>query len=61
MTQPVDWQTYVSLMEQLLAVPLDDERRLELAVQLTRMATMAAPLLAFSLPQRQEVAGVYTL
>jgi hypothetical protein len=61
MTQSLDWPTYINLMEQLLDVPLDDERRAELAVQLARMATLAEPLLAFGLPQRQEVAGVYKL
>ncbi|MCT4700999.1 oxalurate catabolism protein HpxX [Enterobacteriaceae bacterium H20N1] len=61
MTQSPDWPTYISLMEQLLDVPLDDERRKELAIQLARIAAMAEPLLAFELPQRQEVAGVYKL
>ncbi|WP_435947260.1 oxalurate catabolism protein HpxX [Dryocola sp. BD586] len=61
MSQSFDWSTYISLMEQLLDVPLNDERREELAVQLARIAAMAGPLLAFELPQRQEVAGVYKL
>lgn len=61
MTKPIDWTTYINLMEQLLAVPLDDERRKELAIQLARIETIAEPLLAFDLPQRQEVAGVYKL
>ena len=61
MIQSFDWPTYISLMEQLLDVPLDDERRNELTVQLARIAEMAAPLLAFELPQRMEVAGVYKL
>jgi hypothetical protein len=61
MSQSFDWPTYISLMEQLLDVPLNDERREELAVQLARIAAMAGPLLAFELPQRQEVAGVYKL
>jgi hypothetical protein len=61
MRQEIDWSTYIDCMEQLLEIPLDDERRKELAVQLTRMADMAAPLMAFDLPQRQEVAGVYKL
>jgi hypothetical protein len=43
----LDWPTYIRLMEQLLAVPLDDERRAELEVQLTRIAAMAQPLMAF--------------
>ena len=61
MRQEIDWPTYIACMEQLLEVPLDDERRKELAVQVTRMAGMAAPLMAFELPLRQEVAGVYKL
>ncbi len=60
-TKPIDWPTYIQLMEQLLNVPLDDTRRKELEVQLTRMAALAEPLLDFPLPQRQEVAGVYKL
>ncbi|VEC00557.1 Uncharacterised protein [Cedecea lapagei] len=56
-----DWQNYIALMEQLLAVPLTDERRKELELQLARIAAMAEPLMAFPLPDRQETAGVYTL
>lgn len=56
-----DWPTYIRLMEQLLAVPLDDERRAELEVQLTRIATMAQPLMDFPLPHRQDGAGEYRL
>ncbi|WP_374941760.1 MULTISPECIES: oxalurate catabolism protein HpxX [Buttiauxella] len=48
-------------MEQLLNVPLDETRRKELEVQLTRMAGLAEPLMDFPLPQRLEVAGVYKL
>ena len=55
----IDWPTYIQLMEQLLNVPLDDARRSELEVQLTRMAALAEPLMDFPLPQRQEVAGIY--
>ncbi|ATF94041.1 Uncharacterised protein [Cedecea neteri] len=62
MTQPsFDWQHYITLMEQLLAVPLTDERREELVFQLARIAAMAEPLMAFPLADRQETAGVYTL
>ncbi len=49
-TTDFDWPTYIRLMEQLLAVPLDDARRAELEVQLTRIAAMAQPLMAFPLP-----------
>ncbi|WP_437890043.1 oxalurate catabolism protein HpxX [Phytobacter sp. V91] len=56
-----DWPGYVRLMEQLLAVPLDDARRAELEIQLTRIAAMAEPLMAFPLPHRQEGAGEYRL
>lgn len=61
MTNSIDWPAYINLMEQLLDVPLDDERRQELAIQLARIEAMAEPLLAFELAQRQEVAGVYKL
>ncbi|MCS3603973.1 hypothetical protein M2371_003209 [Buttiauxella sp. BIGb0471] len=55
------WPAYIQLMEQLLNVPLDDMRRKEMEIQLTRMAALAEPLMEFPLPQRQEVAGVYKL
>lgn len=61
MNETFDWPAYIRLMEQLLAVPLDDARRAELEIQLTRIAAMAAPLLAFPLDNRQDVAGVYRL
>lgn len=61
MTNPIDWPTYINLMEQLLSVNLDDERRQELALQLARIEAIAEPLMAFELPQRQEAAGVYKL
>ena len=60
-TTDFDWPTYIRLMEQLLAVPLDDARRAELEVQLTRIAAMAQPLMVFPLPHRQEGAGEYRL
>ncbi|MFP2507905.1 oxalurate catabolism protein HpxX [Buttiauxella gaviniae] len=60
-SQAIDWPTYIQIMEQLLNVPLDEARRKELEVQLTRMAGLAEPLMDFPLPQRQEVAGVYKL
>ncbi|QIX95017.1 oxalurate catabolism protein HpxX [Cedecea sp. FDAARGOS_727] len=59
--QPFNWPDYIGLMEQLLAIPLDDERRRELEVQLARIAAMAEPLMVFPLPDRQEAAGVYKL
>ncbi|MDW8845756.1 oxalurate catabolism protein HpxX [Erwinia sp. MMLR14_017] len=54
-----DWAAYVTQMEQVLGVTLDDQRRAELLVQFTRIAGMAAPLMAFPLDDRLEVAGVY--
>ncbi len=57
----IEWPAYIQLMEQLLNVPLDDARRKELEVHLTRMAALAESLMDFPLPQRQEVAGVYKL
>lgn len=59
--QTMDWPVYIRLMEQLLAVPLDDPRRAELALQLARIAAIADPLMKFELPHRQEGAGVYRL
>lgn len=54
-----DWAAYIAQMEQLLALELDDERRQELLTQFSRIAAMAAPLMAFPLDDRLEVAGVY--
>ena len=60
MTTPQpDWDAYLSQMEQLLALELDDTRRAELRVQFSRIATRASPLLDFPLDDRIEIAGVY--
>lgn len=42
-----EWDAYLTQMEQLLALELDDARRAELRVQFSRIAAMAGPLLAF--------------
>ncbi|MRT14894.1 oxalurate catabolism protein HpxX [Enterobacteriaceae bacterium RIT711] len=57
----IDWPAYIRAMEQLLNVPMDEMRRKEIEIQLTRMAELAEPLMEFPLPQREEVAGVYKL
>lgn len=57
----IDWPAYIRAMEQLLNVPMDEMRRKEIEIQLTRMAGLAEPLMDFPLPQRLEVAGVYKL
>jgi len=54
-----DWAAYVAQMEQVLALELDETRRAELLTQFSRIAAMAAPLMAFPLDDRLEVAGVY--
>lgn len=54
-----DWAAYVAQMEQVLALELDDARRQELLTQFSRIAAMAEPLMAFTLDDRLEVAGVY--
>lgn len=54
-----EWDAYLTHLEQLLALELDEERRAELRVQFSRIATMAGPLLAFPLDERVEIAGVY--
>lgn len=59
MEQTTDWARYLAQMEQLLALELDEARRAELVIQLARIATLAAPLMAFSLDDRLEVAGVF--
>lgn len=58
-TPQPDWDAYLSQMEQLLALELDDTRRAELRVQFSRIAAMASPLLDFPLDARIEIAGVY--
>lgn len=58
MNQP-DWTHYIAHMEQMLQLELDDARRAELLIQLTRLAQMAAPLMACPLDDRLEGAGVY--
>lgn len=58
-TSQPEWDAYLAQMEQLLGVKLDDERRAELHAQFSRIAAMAAPLLAFPLDERVDIAGVY--
>lgn len=58
-TSQNEWDAWLSQMEQLLALELDDTRRAELRVQFSRIATMAGPLMAFPLDERVEIAGVY--
>jgi len=56
---PADWAAYISQMEAVLALELDDARRQELLVQFTRIAQMAQPLMDMPLDPRLEIAGVY--
>ena len=58
-TSQNEWDAWLSQMEQLLALELDDVRRAELRVQFSRIAAMAGPLLAFPLDDLVEIAGVY--
>ena len=58
-TSQNEWDAWLSQMEQLLALELDDTRRAELRVQFSRIAAMAGPLMAFPLAERVEIAGVY--
>ncbi|WAT01286.1 oxalurate catabolism protein HpxX [Rouxiella chamberiensis] len=55
----VDWAAYVSQMEAVLALELDDARRQELLAQFTRIAQMAQPLMDLPLDPLLEIAGVY--
>ena len=54
-----DWTAYITQMEQVLNLELDELRRAELLLQFSRIAGMAAPLLGFPLVDRMVVAGVY--
>lgn len=58
-TSQNEWDAWLSQMEQLLALELDDTRRAELRVQFSRIAAMAGPLMAFPLDERVEITGVY--
>ncbi|CAH3879486.1 TPA: oxalurate catabolism protein HpxX [Klebsiella oxytoca] len=58
-TSQNEWDAWLSQMEQLLALELDDTRRAELRVQFSRIAAMAGPLMAFPFDERVEIAGVY--
>ncbi|HHR1433459.1 TPA: oxalurate catabolism protein HpxX [Klebsiella oxytoca] len=58
-TSQNELDAWLSQMEQLLALELDDTRRAELRVQFSRIAAMAGPLMAFPLDERVEIAGVY--
>ena len=58
-TQQPDWHAYLAQMEAVLGIELDDARRAELQQQFSRIATMAAPLMALTLDDRLEIAGVY--
>lgn len=60
MTTPQpDWQAYLAQIESVLGVELDDARRAALREQFSRIAAMAAPLMALPLDDRLEIAGVY--
>ena len=54
-----DWHAYLTQMETVLGVTLDAPRRAELQLQFSRIAAMAAPLMALPLDDRLEIAGVY--
>ncbi len=56
---PINCAAYLRQMETVLALELDDDRRAALLAQFERIAAMAAPLMAFALDDRLDVAGVY--
>ncbi|MES4611724.1 MAG: oxalurate catabolism protein HpxX [Ewingella sp.] len=58
-SRPADWAAYISQMESVLALELDDARRRELLAQFSRIAQMAQPLMDLPLDPRLEIAGVY--
>lgn len=55
----VDWAAYISQMEAILALEMEDARRQELLIQFNRIAALAEPLMAFPLDPRLEIVGVY--
>ncbi|WP_241630767.1 oxalurate catabolism protein HpxX, partial [Rosenbergiella nectarea] len=58
MNKTIDWPSYIEQMSLLLNLELDEARRTELALQLDRIAEIAAPLMAYPLDERQEIGGV---
>ncbi|HHK9551186.1 oxalurate catabolism protein HpxX [Enterobacter sichuanensis] len=54
-----EWHAYLAQMESVLGIALDEARRAELHLQFSRIAGMAAPLMALPLDDRLEIAGVY--
>jgi len=54
-----DWNAWLTQMEHILALELDETRRHELRLQFSRIAAMAEPLMAYPLDNRVEIAGVY--
>ncbi|MBT0728377.1 oxalurate catabolism protein HpxX [Rosenbergiella australiborealis] len=61
MNKTIDWPSYIEQMSLLLNLELDEARRTELALQLDRIAEIAAPLMAYPLDERQEIGGVWKL
>lgn len=59
MHSQLNWTTYIIQMEHILELELDNSRRDELLTQFKRIAAMAEPLMALSLDDRLEVAGVF--
>ena len=55
----VDWAAYISQMDAILELEMDDARHQELLTQFNRIAALAEPLMAFPLDPRLEIAGVY--
>ena len=61
MDKKIDWPSYITQMSILLDLQLEEPRQAELALQLARIAEIAAPLMAYPLDERQEVGGVWKL
>lgn len=57
---PAAWDEYVSALSAALALPVAPEHRTGVVGNLARAAALAAPLLAFSLPDELEPAPVFT-
>lgn len=56
---PAEWDRYLTQMAHLLNIELDDDRRAELQLQFSRIATIAEPLMDYPLDERLDIAGVY--
>lgn len=59
MVNSIDWGAYVETQAALLGLLLDDARKAEVALHLSRIAAMVEPLLEFEEDRAHEPAPVF--